>query len=160
MNRNRTWTVDQLRDAVKSSISMNETLRRLKLSTSPGNHANISKWVREYGFDTTHFKGKSHGTSKPREYRPDADYLVKDGPYITSSKLRSKLLKSGVLPPVCVNCGLGPQWCDRPLTLQLDHINGNPTDNRIQNLRLLCPNCHTQTTTFGRQRFRSKRYTR
>ena len=49
----------------------------------------------------------------------------------------------------CAICGIGPVWCDQPLVLQLDHINGVNNDNRIENLCYLCPNCHSQTPTFA-----------
>lgn len=64
--------------------------------------------------------------------------------------LKERLLAEGAFLEACAGCGIGPEWNGRPLTLHLDHINGDPTDNRLNNLRLLCPNCHNQTPTFGR----------
>ncbi len=77
--------------------------------------------------------------------------LVKGSTYIGTT-LRNRLIADGVLENKCSDCGNGPFWNGKPLTLQLDHIDGVRDDNRLENLRILCPNCHTQTPTFaGRQ---------
>lgn len=78
----------------------------------------------------------------------------KSSPRITGTKrrnndrLRRTILLAELIPYRC-KCGLGPEWQGQPLTLQLDHINGNHEDDRLENLRFLCPNCHAQTSTWG-----------
>ena len=67
----------------------------------------------------------------------------------TRMALKRRLIGDGVLANVCLICGIKPSWCGKPLTLQLDHINGDGTNHSPENLRLLCPNCHSQTSTFG-----------
>ena len=74
------------------------------------------------------------------------DYLVRNSP-IKTTHLKHRLIKEGILINVCDKCGID-EWMGFGLTLQLDHINGDNYDNRITNLRLLCPNCHSQTPTF------------
>lgn len=67
----------------------------------------------------------------------------------TRSHLKTKILKYNLLPHKCSICDMEPKWNDKYLTLQVDHINGNNTDHRIENLRFLCPNCHSQTPTYA-----------
>lgn len=70
------------------------------------------------------------------------------------SGLKGRLYKKGLLEEKCALCGLGSEWEGKKLSLQLDHINGNNTDNRLENLRILCPNCHSQTDTFCSKRYK------
>lgn len=66
-----------------------------------------------------------------------------------NDKLRRTVILAELVPYKCSLCPLGPEWQGKPLTLQLDHINGDCEDDRVENLRFLCPNCHTQTPTWG-----------
>ena len=143
----RSWTDDDLRVAVASNATMAGTLRQLNLSRSPGNYKALYDRIRMLGIDRDHFTGKSHGTAIRPNKKLLSELLVVDGTE-TSSKLRVKLLKAGLLREECYECGMGPVWQGKPITLQLDHINGTPSDNRLENLRILCPNCHTQTKNF------------
>lgn len=74
---------------------------------------------------------------------------LKEGTNVNSRELKLLLIKEGLKQDVCECCGQLPTWNGKPLTLQLDHINGNHYDNRIENLRVICPNCHTQTETYA-----------
>lgn len=67
---------------------------------------------------------------------------------IPGQRLKAWLVAAGLLKDECVRCGIGPNWHGQPLVLQLDHENGDPLDNRLENLRILCPNCHSQTETW------------
>lgn len=80
--------------------------------------------------------------------RPLAEVLV-EGSSFSRTWLRQRLVEEGVLANVCATCGLGPEWESAPLTLELHHLNGVGNDNRLENLQLLCPNCHSQTESFG-----------
>ena len=80
---------------------------------------------------------------------PLEELLVKDSTK-NHSHLKMRVIKANILPYVCKECGLLPEWNGKPLVLHLDHINGDSFDWRIENLRLLCPNCHTQTPTYSR----------
>lgn len=66
-----------------------------------------------------------------------------------NDNLRKTILRGGLMPYKCAICKRGPEWMNQPLTLQLDHINGDCEDDKLENLRFLCPNCHTQTPTWG-----------
>jgi 5-methylcytosine-specific restriction endonuclease McrA len=78
--------------------------------------------------------------------RPLEFYLKEGTP--KNGSLRRRLLRSGLLGFMCSECGVGQHWNGKPLSLQIDHRNGINTDNRLENLRLLCPNCHSQTENF------------
>lgn len=105
----------------------------------------IKRRCEELNISTDHFKGSSFYNKK----RELDDILVENSTYLNTSHLKERLLKEGLLEYKCEICGNTGEWNGNPLSLQLDHRNGNHTDNRIENLRLLCPNCHSQTDTFS-----------
>lgn len=138
-----------LAQVVADSYSLGECLRRLGLSFTGNSRVKLRAAIAEFGLNTTHFRpnGRSF-EAKARSAKSLADHLVL-GSTITSSALKRKLWAQGVLPRVCQECGQDEAWNGKKLVLQLDHINGNRRDNRIENLRIVCPNCHTQTHTFA-----------
>ncbi|MFG2571106.1 HNH endonuclease [Streptomyces sp. NPDC048481] len=139
-----------LRETVAASSSVKDVLRRLGISPVGGNHAHISRRIAALGIDTSHFTARQ---SSPRGTRGNPLTLgTPDLGRIPGSRLRRRLLQNGVTE-VCVTCGSGPEWNGKPLQLEVDHINGDWWDNRPENLRLLCPNCHAVTDTYrGRKR--------
>lgn len=86
-----------------------------------------------------------------------SEILQKDRPY-KSSSLKKRLIEEGLKKDICEICGQLPEWNNKPLVLQLDHINGDHNDNRLENLRILCPNCHTQTETFSNKKSKKIKY--
>lgn len=95
--------------------------------------------------------------SFPKRYqtqRTPFDVVFVQNSDYTNNRINLKkwLLEDGVLDNKCALCGLGPEWNGAPLVLQLDHINGVSNDHRVENLRILCPNCHTQTDTYAGKR--------
>ena len=151
----RTWTDDQLVVAVGDSISVAGVLRALGLTGNPGNYGTVRRHAARLHLSLEHFKGQAHGRSRSPATRPLEDWLTTNT-YVTGS-LKKRVLRAGLLPMLCAQCGLGDVWCGMKLVLQLDHVNGDTTDNRLVNLRLLCPNCHTQTPTFSCRRSRIKK---
>lgn len=85
--------------------------------------------------------------------------IFKEGSSCKTNTLRRHILKDNLLKYECVFCGNIGEWNGKKLTLQIDHINGVNTDNRIINLRFLCPNCHSQTETFGSKNISKVRIT-
>lgn len=118
---------------------------------SGGSQNLVSKLLREYEIDTSHFTGQRHRAGG--NYKRPPEYFFKvleSGSARTDGKyLRRALLESGT-EEICV-CGQGSIWNEQPLTLHVDHIDGNYLNNVSENLRFLCPNCHTQTATWGRK---------
>lgn len=145
----RTYTNDQFLQAVKDSTYMTEVLRKLGLSTGSGKSA--KNLLKELNADTSHWIDinilKLNNFKTGLIETPIEDVLVENSKYVYSD-LKKKLLKYRLLEEKCYECELKSEWNDKPLVLQLDHINGTHNDNRIENLRLLCPNCHSQTETF------------
>lgn len=148
--------------AVAASRSYAAALRALGLKVTGGSQAHIKRLVGQYGIDTSHFLGQGylkHGS--PPGGIPKlspVQLLVRDrrsGARERADRLRRALIESGV-EPRCFECSSGEEWNGKPLRMQIDHRNGDPIDNRLVNLRFLCPNCHSQTETFGtRNRRRS-----
>lgn len=90
--------------------------------------------------------GKGCAKNRPLTYQTLDDYLA-NSPSINSNKVRKRLLKEGYKKHQCEHCGLST-WDDKPIPLELHHINGNRYDNRIENFQLLCPNCHALTDSY------------
>lgn len=154
--RKRSWDEATFRAAVANSTTIADVLRGLNLSVSPGNYKTIHKYVAVWGVSTTHFLGQAHKKGRDHARLPTDAILVQDSFYAGS--LAKRLLKEGLLIEQCAKCRQGPHWQGARLVLQLDHINGDPRDNRLENLRILCPNCHSQTETFGSRNSRRGRY--
>ncbi|MBN9735485.1 MULTISPECIES: transposase [unclassified Pseudonocardia] len=148
--RRHHWTDAQLTEAVRASISVSAVLRALGYPPSGGMHRMIVGHIRRLGLDVSHFRGRAwaRGRTFPdRQGRPLDEVLVRDSPHRNTGHLRQRLITAGLKPAHCETCGLS-RWRDAPLPLHLDHVNGDHTDNRLENLRILCPNCHAQTATW------------
>lgn len=149
---------EALQKAVISNLSIAGVIQELGFENkSTGRwHREISKLIKEYGIDTSHFKGRSwnkggkmsvgHGNKKdPRiilSLRDESQNRV------AGNRLKDALLEIG-RPYICEYCNQGPAWNGQPLVLEVDHKNGKFWDNREENLAITCPNCHSQLPTFG-----------
>lgn len=145
--RQRSWTGNQLKKSVKNSFSYRQVLAKLNLREAGGNYEQVKKYIKEYKLDIKHFKGRGwnaglHGIGKPRI--PLEKILVKNNLF-QSFKLKKRLFIAGLKPQYCEQCGWAKRTKNGYLPLELDHINGDRHDNRLENLRVLCPNCHSLT---------------
>lgn len=157
---NHKYSKELLEEAVKDSISIAGVIRKLGLKHAGGNYSHIKNRIAKYGIDTSHFLGVRANSGKSHKGGPDKlewpSILVFDrlkGRKEATKRLKRALLESGV-EEKC-SCGLGTIWNGRPLVLQIDHIDGDFLNNCKENLRFLCPNCHSQTETFGSKNIQS-----
>lgn len=163
MAKIRKWTDSQLFKAVADSTTYSEVLRQIGLKLCGGSHALIKQRIKQLGLDTSHFVGRGwcngelykEFSKKHIEY-PIERVFVKDSTYTCTSSLKKKIYKYNLIENRCYICDAEPMWNNSPLVMQLDHLDGDRCNNELKNLRLLCPNCHSQTSTFcGRNKQRA-----
>lgn len=160
MPRKRNYTDDDVRKVVSKNQSIRACLAELGLKPSGGNYKCFKKRIKDLDIDDSHFTGQGHLKGKTHKWTPkrelEGDVLTEDS-YYNSNTLRKRLIAEGYKEHVCESCGL-KEWNDEDIPLELDHINGVNTDNRLNNLRLICPNCHAQTDTYrGKNKTRSNK---
>ncbi len=160
------FTGAELRLHVKLSFTVAQVLARLGLPVAGRPHREITRRIRELGLQTTHFRGRgwSRGetlvsSAAVRRYAhtntvPDSDVFIANSSYLSSQGVIRRLLSRGWVY-ACRECGIS-SWRGTRLSLHLDHINGAHNDHRFVNLRLLCPNCHSQTKTYCRRKSANK----
>lgn len=135
--------------AAKQSLSIAGMCRYFGLKPSGGNYKLMHNAILKYGTDISHFTGQGWNTElkfKPFKEKPLNEILVINSTY-QSHKLKRRLLAEGIKNHICESCGLS-EWKDNPIALELHHLNGNNRDNRLENLMLLCPNCHALTESY------------
>ncbi|MFJ6421724.1 HNH endonuclease signature motif containing protein [Streptomyces hydrogenans] len=144
-------TAEDLRNAVEKSLSVSGALRLLDRPDSGQMRELFRRWTAEDGLVTAHFLGQAHQRGKSGPTRPAAEILVRhDGRRRTRTHLLRRALREVRAPEECAECGTGPEWLGDSITLEVDHVNGDWSDDRRENLRLLCPNCHAVTDTWCR----------
>ena len=118
------------------------------LGTNGGSSTDtLKRRIVELNCDISHFGKKEKIQSPQARYSLD-EILIENSTYANISRLKERLVREGKLEYKCQNCGI-KEWQSKPLSLHLDHINGKNNDHRIENLRFLCPNCHSQTETYA-----------
>ena len=136
------------RDIVLNSSSCAEAMRKMGYKCTTGNsHITVKRRIEELKIDISHW-GDNTKNAHIANKTPDEVYFAKDTPH-SGNHIRERVLKDNLMEYRCAICGNTGKWNGQLLVLQIDHINGDHDDNRLENLRFLCPNCHSQTDTFA-----------
>ena len=149
---------------VENSTSYSECLRKLGYNCTSGSGSTkvLKARIRELGCKLKEREYKKYGEIKESikignsKYIPTEEMLTENSPY-SRNAVRRRLLKENLVEYVCCECGLGNNWNNKELTLQLHHKNGIDNDHRLENLGFICPNCHSQTPNYAGKH---KKYTR
>lgn len=151
----------ELEKIVKSSNFMSEVTYKLGYGKNSGTtYETVRNRCRKLNIDFSHL-GYKKGNSVKRNSRNrmtldilTSEILIKNSSYKKIESLKTYLIRFDIKKYECSKCGNNGVWNDIPLTLQLNHINGDNMDHRIENIEFLCPNCHTQTSTYGSRNFK------
>lgn len=149
----RSWTDEQLIEAVKTSKTLSEVGRKLGLTTYGANSRTIKKRIEVLELTTSHFWSRSEQLVEARKNSvPMTNNELFAINNADRSNLKRIIIRDQLIPYTCAICPVESMWEGETLSLHLDHINGVSNDNRLSNLRFLCPNCHSQTSTYcGKQ---------
>jgi hypothetical protein len=144
-------TKEDLEIAIEKSYSIAGICRELGMKPCGGNYKTIYSKIKQWDLNINHFTGAAWNQGEKfvpfgKTYKL-VDALIENSPYKNGNSLKKRLFNEGVKIKQCEECNI-TEWNGKEIILELEHINGNNTDNRIENLKILCPNCHSQTSTF------------
>lgn len=160
------YSKEEFINAVESSYSIKEVFSKIGIKLTGANYKGFYLRISQLALSIDHFMGQNwmaNPIKKPiktavlkalhqKNSQNLQNILIENSAYTNTSYLKKRLISEKFLIDKCYQCDCVPIWNNKPLNLQLDHINGNNLDNRLENLRILCPNCHSQTSTFCRKR--------
>lgn len=145
------YTKEILELAISKASSWSEVCRIIGVKEATGMQFHLRNRALFFGISSSHFTGQSWRYGRTFDKKPIEDYLVKSDKMPKTHSLRLRLISEGIKEHKCEICHR-KDWMDIPIPLELDHINGDKKDSRLENLRILCPNCHAQTSTYCRRK--------
>jgi hypothetical protein len=157
------YTKDHLSLLVKDCTSIRQLLKKLNLKEAGGNYKNIKARLNQFGIDHSHFTGKNWSVGKKwrKKSTKIENYLIENCNYssglpFSSFKLKKMLFSFNIKEEKCEICN-NKEWLGKPINLELHHINGINNDNRLENLQILCPNCHSYTDNYRAKNMSAKK---
>ena len=154
MIKYRNYTNDQILEAIKSSYSIAGVLKKLDLKPAGGNYKTIHKFILNNNINISHFTGQGwnkYGHPSFGNSGKSLTAILDINSSLSSSNVKERLFNHKIKENKCEICGL-TEWLGKSINCELHHINGDNTDNRLENLQILCPNCHSQTDTFRKKK--------
>lgn len=150
------WKTDSshFREIIKNSKSISDVLKFYGICYCTYNKKSVQERIRKEKIDFSHF-----GSYKRNNQKISNEIIFSENSNYNRRDLKKRIIKENIISYKCSDCGIDEHWNGKKLVLQLDHINGINNDNRIENLRFLCPNCHSQTETFSGKNGNYKRKT-
>lgn len=141
------WDKENLLNIIEKSECKSDVLKLMNLTISAGNFKTLKKYLKIYNIDETKIEYKYNRGNRFKKKYSDEEVFCKNSKF--SCNLKERILKSNLKEYKCSVCGNEGEWMNKKMVLQVDHINGINNDNRIENIRFICPNCHSQTETFS-----------
>ena len=151
------YSKENLQKICADSYSYAEVIRKLGNIPRGGNYAIIKKYINLYDIDTSHFTHRNWRNSPNQINNPNLHRGTEQWTYDTlfvknciagRKEVRRYIIRHNIFPYKCQTCGCDGNWMNGVIALELDHIDGDNTNNEINNLRFLCPNCHALTSTY------------
>lgn len=152
----RKYSIEQFKQATETSSSISQALTKLGLAPKGGNYATFKKFIKENNISILHFTGQGWNKGKITGPKRDIQDYLSNTQSIQSYKLKNRLLKEKFLESKC-NCCNNTEWMNKPISLELHHKDGDSQNNSLNNLELLCPNCHAFTDNYrGKNQLRAQ----
>ena len=147
MNKKHNYTEKNLSKICSESFSYSQCLQKMGIVPAGGNYAILKKYIKLYNIDISHFTLQAWNRGKTLPPKRSLEDYLSNKKAIQSYKLKKRLLKEKIFQHQCNNCCKNT-WLGKPIPLELHHLDGNSLNNNLNNLSLLCPNCHALTSNY------------